>query len=386
MKKYAWLLGLLAALFAGCSPTPPATPGGQIGDAEVRLQGEVNTTMDGALNAFSDLAPASIAVQASTEARPTLLAYNGEERVLIGGPWRPPFPWPIKVGIEDLVGKPLFLAARKVPGAGSMEAYLGILRRSPQGPGYEVEWYGQRGTQPIRTPVVVQQNGQPGSPTGTERFIVKFSLNKKEVDIIIIFGKDNGTSPVALRLVTSEPPRELRGRPIEDKTNVDGFLATFRQVCCGRPKPFPPIEKPWPILMRNDLTMVVVPYDNPRLTAPKTVDELQDADAALLYMRKRPTLPGGSTDCGPNGVWCPPDLNPFYNLRLRVIPSSTPMQRIALLKLAQEPREEIAEFPAEFSISNQPGYAIGIEDDVAAPEAPLLTIKMRSTESRLRTK
>ncbi|WP_018110840.1 hypothetical protein [Thermus igniterrae] len=390
MKRYVGLLGLLALLSAGCSPAPSATPGEQIRSAEDQLLGEANATMDGALNAFSDLAPASAAAQASTEERPMLLAYNGAEKVLIGGPWRPPFPWPINTGIEDLVGKPLFLVAEKAPNTGLM-TYLGVLRRSSRGTGYEVEWYGRQGSQPVRTPVVVQQDGQLGSPTGKEKpkIKIRFSFNPitKEVDIIIIIEpkdpKDNlDDPPVNLRLVTSKPPRELPGRPIEDRTNPEGFLARFKEICCGRPKPFPPIKEPWPILLRNDLTMVAVPYENPKLNAPRTIDDVMNADVALLYMRKRPPT-GTTTDCGPMGVWCPPDRDPFYNLRVR---PDRQGGHVTLLRMADRPIEEIARFPAEFSISDQPGYAIGIEDDVAAPEAPLLTIKTRSLQSRMQTK
>jgi len=108
---------LAALLLAGCGgggnqASPP--PGDQLSAAEDSVNAQAAALLNDAIAAFSDVLPAGLAPQATgTEPPPLTLAYNGEETVLIGGPWRPPFPWPLPNGADDLDGKPLFITIKQ---------------------------------------------------------------------------------------------------------------------------------------------------------------------------------------------------------------------------------------------------------------------------------
>lgn len=67
-----------------------------------------------------------------------------------------------------------------------------------------------------------------------------------------------------MHMVSTLPPDALPGRPLGGTLSADAFEAKFKEICCGRPKPLPPKEPPiW--LLREDLSVVAVPYDNPRV-------------------------------------------------------------------------------------------------------------------------
>jgi hypothetical protein len=147
----------------GNQASPP--PGDQLNVAEDSVNTQAAALLNDAIAAFSDVLPAGLAPQATnTEPPPLTLAYNGEETVLIGGPWRPPFPWPLPNGADDLNGKPLFITIKTRSGPRPPKAHVGRLQKNARGE-WEVAWYGERGAPPEVLPATVEQVGQfEGAP------------------------------------------------------------------------------------------------------------------------------------------------------------------------------------------------------------------------------
>lgn len=131
MRK-PWLLGtlgLLLALLAGCGGqnTSPSgsTPLSELTANDDALYGAGQPLLEEAAAAFSDLMPQAQATAA--DPRPLTMAKDSAGNVvLIGGPWRPPFPWPIPP-----VDKPLFVVIKlpSCPGGCRPESYMAILRQ-----------------------------------------------------------------------------------------------------------------------------------------------------------------------------------------------------------------------------------------------------------------
>jgi len=329
-------------------------------------------------------------------ARSPPLAYNGEETVLIGGPWRPPFPWPLPNGADDLDGKPLFITIKRPSGPRPPKAYVGILRRNPDPRGnWEVMWYGERGAPPEVVPATVEQVGQFGDTTGPEvsvTFSYRQQLAELGAEIPPRAVEDEGAyigmmirscnTTEANRScsyihVRAPLPQNLQGREISGSTVLDmqGFASKLKDICCGKPKPFPP---DWPpqILFRNDVSVVVVPYDNPKVREAKSLDDLIGQDIGFVYVRKKPFPGGTTTDCGPNGVWCPPREEPFYNVR--VIREREAIYDVRFTKLGN-PSQVVATLPAEVVVL-QPseGREIGIMDRIDSPNEPVLVLRIKN--------
>jgi hypothetical protein len=341
--------------------------------------------LNDAIAAFSDVLPAGLAPQATgAEPPPLTLAYNGEETVLIGGPWRPPFPWPLPNGADDLDGKPLFITIKRPSGPRPPKAYVGILRTNPDPRGnWEVMWYGDRGAPPEVVPATVEQVGQFGDTAGPEPEVsATFSYKqqvyetRKEISALKIrtCNTTEATPSCSYIHVTAPLPQDLQGREISSSTNLDmqGFVNKLKDTCCGKPKPFPP---DWPplILFRNDASVVVVPYDNPRVREAQRLEDLIGQDIGFVYVRKKPFPDGTTTDCGPNGVWCPPSEEPFYNVRVIRIREST---FIVFTKLGN-PSQVVITLPVEVVVL-QPsdGREIGIMDSIDSPNEPVLEVRL----------
>jgi hypothetical protein len=387
-KKWT-ALGLLAALLlAGCGgagnqASPP--PGDQLSAAEDSVNAQAAALLNDAIAAFSDVLPAGLAPQATgTEPPPLTLAYNGEETVLIGGPWRPPFPWPLPNGADDLDGKPLFITIKQASPR-PPKAYVGMLQRNRRAQGeWEVAWYGERGAPPEVVPATVEQVGEFGD-TARPKICLKFSYRKRdgegvretEVDLIFSTGDCGKTGSItgsaSPRIhVTAPLPQNLPGREIRSNAapDVGSFVNKLKDICCGKPKPFPP---DWPpqILFRNDVSVVVVPYDNPKVREARSLDDLIGQDIAFVYVRKKPFPDGTTTDCGPNGVWCPLSEEPFYNVRVIREREATFIQ---FTKLGN-PSQVVATLPAEVVVDPSDGREIGIMDSIDSPNEPVLKIK-----------
>ncbi|WP_448569677.1 hypothetical protein [Thermus sp.] len=375
-KKWTAMALLVALLLAGCGGnqvSPP--PGDQISAAEDLVNTQAASLLNDAIGAFDDVLPAELAPQATgTELPPLTLAYNGEERVLIGGPWRPPFPWPLPNGADDLNGKPLFITIKTRSGP-RPKAHVAKLQKNDLQE-WEVVWYGERGAPPEVRPATVEQTGQFADTTGA-KVIIKFSYKPPdEVDIIIIICKRCDAQDIlsSSRIHVMVPlPQNLQGREVSNTASPDmqGFVSKFTDICCGKPKPFPPN---WPptILFRNDISVVAVPYDNPRVREAQTIEDLIDQDVGFVYLRKKPFPIGTTTDCGPNGVWCPPNEDPFYNLR---IVRQGGRIYVQFTKLS-DPSGVVATLPAEVILEGDSVRDIGITDNVDSPNESTLEIKL----------
>jgi hypothetical protein len=167
-------------------------------------------------------------------------------------------------------------------------------------------------------------------------------------------------------------PQSLQGREVSSNAtpDVESFVNKLKDICCGKPKPFPP---DWPplVLFRNDVSVVVVPYDNPKVREARSLDDLIGQDIAFVYVRKKPFPGGTTTDCGPNGVWCPPSEEPFYNVRVIRQREATFIQ---FTKLGN-PSQVVATLPAEVVVEPSDGREIGIMDSIDSPNEPVLKIR-----------
>lgn len=370
MKRWT-VLGLLASiLFAGCGGNPAQLPGEQLAQNDATLYQAGQPVLDEAVSAFSDLLPQAITPQATLPRELTMLKDSQGDVVLIGGPWRPPFPYPIPP-----VDKPVILFIKfPLPfPSRPREAHLAILRQDPQSGAYSLEWQGARGSAPVRVPASLTLQGDF---SGSGKYVIKrsFKLFPPTVDLIIVKVPDVPTDPFGrMHLVAPLPPDTLPGRPISGTLDTASYDSKFKEVCCGRPKPFPPLFPPiW--LHREDLSMVALPYDNPKIAAAQTVEDLVGENLGFLYLRKKPWT-GPTTDCGPFGVWCPPDQDPFLNLRL--VKNADGTYAIQLTQLS-DPNQVKATLPAQVSLqsgTSQPGH-IDIEDRIDGKVIITITVQV----------
>jgi hypothetical protein len=243
-------------------------------------------------------------------------------------------------------------------------------------------WFGERGAPPEVVPATVEQVGEFGDMARREKPCVKFSFKFKppdeyEADIIIIFRcKEKDILRSSPRIHVRAPlPQKLQGREIRSNAapDVGSFVNKLKDICCGKPKPFPP---DWPpqILFRNDVSVVVVPYDNPKVREAQSLDDLIGQDIGFVYVRKKPFPDGTTTDCGPNGVWCPPGEEPFYNVRF--IGKREGIYYIGLTKLGN-PSQVVATLPAEVVVEPSDGREIGIMDRIDSPNEPVLVLRIK---------
>ncbi|MFZ8813610.1 MAG: hypothetical protein ACO2OU_07230 [Thermus aquaticus] len=262
---------------------------------------------------------------------------------------------------------------------------MGVLRRNPRFVGeWELAWYGERGAPPEVVPATVEQVGEFGDTTGAKPEVsVTFSYRQhahevgKEISVEakITTCDTTGTAPSCSHIhVTAPLPQNLRGREVSSTAGLDmqGFVNKLKDTCCGKPKPFPP---DWPplILFRNDVSAVFVPYDNPKVKEARSLDDLIGQDIGFVYVRKKPFPGGTTTDCGPNGVWCPPTEEPFYNVRLIRQREAT---YIKFTKLGN-PSQVVATLPAEVVVEPSGGRGIGIMDRIDSPNEPVLVLRIK---------
>jgi hypothetical protein len=225
----------------------------------------------------------------------------------------------------------------------------------------------------------VEQVGEFGDTTSPEVDIT-FSYKqwaaevRKEVSTFKITTCDTtGAAPSCSHIhVTAPLPQGLQGREVSSTASpgVEGFVNKLKVVCCGKP-PFPP---DWPprILFRNDVSVVFVPYDSPRVRKAQSVDDLIDQDIGFVYVRKKPSPGGTATNCGPNGVWCPPKEEPFYNLRF--IGKRDGIYYIELTKLGNS-SQVVATLPVELVVEEpSEGREISIIDSIDSPNESALRI------------
>jgi hypothetical protein len=260
------------------------------------------------------------------------------------------------------------------------------------GPSWKVVWYGERGAPPEVIPATVEQVGQFGDTNGPKPEVsVTFSYRQQLAELgaeippravedegayigmmIRSCNTTEANRSCSHILVRAPLPQNLQGRKINSSADPDvqGFVNKLKDICCGKPKPFPP---DWPplILFRNDASVVVVPYDNPKVREAQSLGDLIGQDIGFVYVRKKPFPDWTTTDCGPNGVWCPPSEEPFYNVRVIREREATFIQ---FTKLGN-PSQVVATLPAEVVVEPSGGREIGIMDSIDSPNEPVLQVK-----------
>lgn len=279
MKKYAWLLGLLAALFAGCgsnSPQMGSMEGVQQGEAA--LQAEGGALVDEALSSFGDLMPAStqgLRPQAVSP-RPLTIIRDREGFTILSRP-----PWPADASLEGMVNRPVFLTIKHKSYPPRPQAYLGILRQGTNG--YEIEWYGQMengrrlsSRSPLQVERVRQDGVAPGVPCWGQPLV-----SWKKWGNYYVF---DGCMPIDRIHVSGTFPIDLPGHPLERTLNASPIEDPFRTLYNGLTKPFD-VEWPPALLMREHVVLAIAPYRNPRLQNARSIEEILGEELALAYLR-----------------------------------------------------------------------------------------------------
>jgi len=169
MKRSLLLLLLLLVLgvLAGCSNNPSQAGLEQLNQNDGTLYEAGQPIVNEAVSAFNDLMPQSLLPQ-SVSPYPLTIVRDGEETWLASSPLRNQVCPPV-CGASGLLNQPLFITIKQP----SPKAWLAYLR-SDNGQ-YQLEWYGARGSQPVRVPAQVEQQGNPDQASG--KVIVKISLN-----------------------------------------------------------------------------------------------------------------------------------------------------------------------------------------------------------------
>jgi hypothetical protein len=124
-------------------------------------------------------------------------------------------------------------------------------------------------------------------------------------------------------------------------------------------------------LLRNDVSVAVVSHDNPKVRDAQSLEDLLSQDIGFVYVRKKPIPGGTTTDCGPNGVWCPPREEPFYNLRVIEQEGNTYVQLTKLSGTSQV----VANLSAQVVAEPTAGREIGITNSIDSPNEPALRIR-----------
>lgn len=167
----------MALVLAECGNRVNQLPGNQLSTAEDSVNAQTTTPQNDAITAFDDVLPAGLAPQAtSTEPSPLTLTYNGEETVLIGGPWWLPFPWPLPNGVNDLDGGALFIIIKQASLRLLRPTWRGS-RRTSVGSG---KWPGmaKRGHHPKSDPLPWNRSGEVEDPIGA-KVTPSFLLNPR---------------------------------------------------------------------------------------------------------------------------------------------------------------------------------------------------------------
>jgi hypothetical protein len=115
----------------------------------------------------------------------------------------------------------------------------------------------------------------------------------------------------------------------------------------------------------------VGPYENPKVRDAQSPEDLLGQDIGFVYVRR--LISGGSSTgyCGPNGVWCPPREDPFYNVRLV---EGYDIVRFELNKLSDTSRV-VATLPAEVVVEPNDRREVGIMDSIDSPNESVFTLR-----------
>ncbi|RTG98152.1 hypothetical protein CSW25_01025 [Thermus scotoductus] len=287
MKKYAWLLGLLAALFAGCGGGGVSQdPLANVTDAEGSLYGAGQEWVEQALGFFGDLLPASS--QAVMRERSLTVVGDSEGVTLLADPVALS-----PTSIEDLADKPLFIVFRptnkttrpqayignNTPG---LQAYIGFLRKAQQD--YEVEWYGARengARRTARSPLIIKR--LPVTGPNINPCLAGPLISWRKWGGIYVFDGCRQFSPERIHM--SGPfPNDLPGQLIDRELRPTPIEEVLKPVYQNLKKPF---EVEWPpaVLLRPEVSAIFNAYQNPRLREARQPDDLLGTPLGIVYLR-----------------------------------------------------------------------------------------------------
>ncbi len=276
MRKYAWLLAVVGVLLAGCGGNP-------VGEDPLGAMPQAEEDLKAMALALADEAEAQLQSTGSSgveDPRSLTLVLDSEAISLFVSlkSWSPP------EGIGPLFGRPLGLVirctrdGRKCAGSG-WGRYL--LQPELEGENQRMAWYGasQGGIrQKESVPLVLETGPAPGSPTAKQKWSYnRIGLGGFWADSLIQL-------PDLLVEMRYPLPTSLPGEEPTRFLDPSSFLEALRRACCGLPKPFP-VEWPPAVLLRPELSVALMPYQNPRLGEATGPDDLLDTPLAILYLR-----------------------------------------------------------------------------------------------------
>ncbi len=285
MKQGTWRWVGLAfwfalPLLAGCGQQG-ADPLSLLAGAEEDLRAQAMALADEAEGAFSDLLPAALSPQAEAP-RTLTLVQEGEELVAFSSLRG----WTAPNTLADVPGKPLSIVWKCTsPPRVRCHGFVG----TPEGDGsgqYRMRWYGARGNGGRQSEATaLEVEFAPGTPPPNAKPI--WSYNKLGIGGFWADSRLWALSGLEVHLRYGLPG-DLPGEELASGPAVFDSLARFtdrlRQACCGLPKPF---EVEWPpaVLLREDVAVAFLPYQNPKLRQARSIEELVGEPLGIAYWR-----------------------------------------------------------------------------------------------------
>ncbi|SDE75541.1 hypothetical protein SAMN04488243_10926 [Thermus arciformis] len=281
MRK-PWLLGtlgLLVALLAGCGGQTGSTPLEGMPQAEDNLRMAVLPLAEESEALFSDLMPASLTPQAELT-RAITVVQDTEGLSLIVSPkgWHP------SQDPSSLTNRPLAITIR-CTSDGHCRVWLGGLSGDEQ-QGYRMTWYGGKdgnGRRLSRSVTADVGWGGPYIQPPPDGFLYSWKRVNGMIfiwDLLML-----NSPPFYLTHITAAFPSDLDGEALNGTLDTTPFAERLRQACCALPKPF---EVEWPpaILLREDVAVAFLPYQNPKLREARSIEELVGEPLGIAYWRQ----------------------------------------------------------------------------------------------------
>ncbi len=275
MKRIGLIgLGMLGLLgFAGCGGTlRTAGPWEEVIASEDQVFAQASSLADG----FEGwLETQSLALQSTSSRILTVVKDNDGITILtLPKDFRPPR------SLEDLSQTPFALVIRCtstppircVGGRGNLEGQTGS---------YRVRWTG-KGTEgrPLEEVVPAQVELGPQGSDPTAKPVIsynKIGLPGPWADSLIQW-------PFLVHIVAPLPSWDWTGFTTPRDPMLP-FLEALQRACCGLPTEYP---KSWPpaVLLRDDIALAFVPFENPRILQATSPEDLLGEPLGLLYLRR----------------------------------------------------------------------------------------------------
>ncbi|RIH81554.1 hypothetical protein Mlute_02769 [Meiothermus luteus] len=275
------VFGLLTLMLVGCSGQTGSASLETMSQAEDDLKAAALPLAEEAERLFSDLVPARLAPQAESPRSLTLIQdSDGITLVASHSLWQPP---------EDpsvLGDRPLAVVIRCTSDGRRCAGYRGNLGGTEQ-EGYRITWYGGKdeGGRRLSRSVPAGLGWGGLCPPGQPHF------SWKKWGMYYVFDGCQYFNPNRIAHLNAPFPSDLPGQDLSGTLDTTPFAERLRQVCCGLPKPFD-VEWPPAILLREDVAVAFLPYQNPRLRQARSLEELVGEPLGIAYWRQ---AAGGAT-------------------------------------------------------------------------------------------